>query len=110
MNNRPEPDDVDLFVGGIEPDPRAARETAKFIEEYKKRPDYPLEVEEAKRLLAAIGIDPRTYGIPDSQALLEHWHQCVAKLHAAGRSATNGREGDQEDIELPAGSPRENPD
>ena len=36
--NRPEPDDVELFVGGVEPDVRSALETARFIEEYKKRP------------------------------------------------------------------------
>jgi hypothetical protein len=110
MNHRPEPDDVDLFVGGVEPDPQASRETAEFIEEYKKRPDFPREAEEARRLLAAIGINPETYGMPDAQALLEHWHRCVAKLHAADHRATNGTERDEADIEPATGSSRKNPD
>jgi hypothetical protein len=33
-----EPDDVELFVGGLEPDAGAAAETARLIEEYKKWP------------------------------------------------------------------------
>jgi hypothetical protein len=110
MNHRPEPDDVDLFVGGVEPDPLAFQKTAEFIAEYKKRPDFPREAEEARRLLAAIGIDPETYGIPDAQALLEHWHRCVAKLHAADHRATNGTPGDEADRELATGSTRKNPD
>ena len=78
MSNLPEPDDVDLFVGGVEPDARSSIETARIIEEYKKRPDYPLEAEEAERVLAALGINARDYGMQDAKSLLEHWHGCVA--------------------------------
>ena len=56
MSHRPEPDDVDLFVGGVEPDTQSALETERFIEEYKKRPGHALEAEEAERILAAFGI------------------------------------------------------
>jgi hypothetical protein len=57
MSNRPEPDDVDLFVEGVELDARSAIETARTFEELKKRPDYPLEVGEAKRILDTLGIN-----------------------------------------------------
>src|SRR5229473_1305681 len=78
-----EPDDVDFFVGGIEPDARASAGTERFIEEYKNRPDFSAEVEDAERTLAALGINVRDYGMKDAQSLLEHWRRCVAKLHKA---------------------------
>ena len=80
MSKRPEPDDVDLFVGGVIPDADAVRETARFIKEYKERADYPAEVEEAERILAALGVQPSDYGTPDAAALLDHWRECVADL------------------------------
>lgn len=80
MSKRPEPDDVDLFIGGVAPDAEAALETARFIEEYKERPGHPAEVEEAERILAALGVQPSEYGTPDAAALLDHWRECVADL------------------------------
>jgi len=72
MSNRPEPDDVDLFVGGVQSDARSSIETSRVIEEHKKRPDYPLEAEEAERVLAALGINPCDYGMQDAKSLLKH--------------------------------------
>jgi hypothetical protein len=98
MSRLSEPDDVDFFVGGAEPDPRASTETARIIEEYKRRPDYRLEVDEAGRVLAALGIDARDYGMQDAQSLLDHWHRCVTDLLADDLAETNGRSIDQENI------------
>jgi len=107
MSNRPEPDDVDLFVGGVEPNARSAIETARFIEEYKKRPDYPLEVKEAERILADLGINPSDYGTQDAESLLKHWHGCVAELRKADLGGTNGPGVDKEDGVVGSGFPRE---
>ena len=107
MSNRPEPDDVDLFVGGVEPDARSSIETSRIIEKYKKRPDYPVEAEEAQRILAALGINARDYGMQDAKSLLEHWHGCVAELLKADLDGTNGPGVDKEDIEVSSGFPRE---
>ena len=51
-------DEVDIFVGGVEPDPDALSETSRFIALYKQRPAYQAELEEAKKILADLGIDP----------------------------------------------------
>jgi hypothetical protein len=83
LASKSEPDDVDVFVGGIEPDASAPAATARFIEEYKKRPDYRVEAEEAERILAVLGINFRDYGMTSAQSLLEHWHRCVADLREA---------------------------
>jgi hypothetical protein len=109
MSNRPEPDDVDLFVGGVQADPQASSETSRIIEEYKLRADYPLELEEAERVLAALGISPRDYGMPDAKSLLEHWQGCVADLLKADHGATNGTSVANEDIPVGTKSPREEP-
>lgn len=90
MSKLPDPEDIDVFVGGVEPEPAAAIETERIIEEYKKRPDHPLKVEEAKRRLAALGIDAPDYGVPDARSLLEHWEKCVAELHQREPRETNG--------------------
>ena len=95
MNKLPEPDDVDFFVGDVEADPTASAETARMIEEYKKRPDYPIEAEQAKRMLAALGIDARDYGMQDAQSLLDHWRRCVADLSEADLRQTNGASEDK---------------
>lgn len=44
----------------------------RFIEEYKNRPDYHIETENAERLLAALGINFRDHGTKNTQALLDH--------------------------------------
>jgi hypothetical protein len=106
MSNRPEPDDVDLFVGGVEPDARASIETAKAIEAYKRRSDYPFKAEEAERILAA-GINARDYGIQGPKSLLEHWHGCVAELRKADLGGTNGTGVGKEDIGVSSGLPSE---
>ena len=82
MSKRSEPDDVEFFVGGVEPGDGASIETARIIEEYKKRPDYPIEAEEAERLLAALGIKTRDSGMQDARSLLDHWRRCVDDLKA----------------------------
>jgi hypothetical protein len=111
MSRISEPDDVDFFVGGIEPDARASAETARFIEEYKKRPDYSVEAEDAERILAALGINVRDYGMKDAQSLLEHWRRCVAKLHKAdlgeAPEATVEQEPHGEDVPATADLPKE---
>jgi hypothetical protein len=109
MNNGREPDDVDLFVGGVEPDARAALETAKFIEEYKKRPDYPLEAEEAEQILATLGIKARDYGMPDAKSLLDHWRGCAKELMEVDLGGTDGGSVDNKGIGVGSGLPREKP-
>ncbi|MGO9464102.1 MAG: hypothetical protein ACLQVF_08085 [Isosphaeraceae bacterium] len=92
MANRPEPDDVDLFLGGVACDAESVKDRARIIEGYKNRPDYPFEAEEAERILAALGIEARDYGMQDAKALLDHWHRCVAELFKpdSGGSGTTG--------------------
>ena len=58
---------MDFFVGGIEADPEASAETVRFIEEYKKGPDYRLEAEDAERILSDLGINVRDYGLEHAQ-------------------------------------------
>jgi len=58
MGERTDSDEVDIFVGGIEPDPDSLVETSRFIAAFKQRPDYQAKVEEAKKILADLGIDP----------------------------------------------------
>jgi len=48
MSKISEPDDVDFFVGGVEPGAEASGETVRFIEEYKSRRDYGVELEDAE--------------------------------------------------------------
>ncbi len=90
MGNRPEPDDVDLFLGGVASDAESAKDTARIIEEYKNRPDYSFEAEEAERILAALGIKARDYGMQDAKALLDHWHRCVAELLKPDSGGSDG--------------------
>src|SRR5262245_31677449 len=97
MSKLPEPDDVEFLVGGVAPDAGVSSETTRLIEEYKKRPDYPFEAEEAERILAALGINARAYGSQDARSLLEHWHGCVAELIKADLRGTNGTGDDKED-------------
>ncbi len=98
MSKLPEPDDVDCFVGGVEPDARTSIETVRFIEEYKKRPDYPPELEEAERILADLGISARVYGMQDAKSLLDHWHRCIHDLQKADLGDKQGGSADQEVI------------
>src|SRR5437867_2887262 len=93
MDKLPEPDHVNFIIGGIEPDPQASIETLRAIEEYKRRPTYRLESEEAERILAEAGIDFRCYGMQDAKSLLEHWHRCIADLPETGRGDANGDNG-----------------
>jgi hypothetical protein len=93
-----EHDDVAFFVGGVEPDERASIETARMIEEYKKRPDYRFETEEAARILAALDINPRDYGIEDAKSLLDYWHRCVGDLLKADLGDNHEERVDQENI------------
>jgi len=98
MSKLPEPDDVDCFVGGVEPDARTSIETVRFIEEYKKRPDYPPELEEAERILADLGISGRIYGMQDAKSLLDHWHRCIHDLQKADLGDNHGGRADQENL------------
>jgi predicted signal transduction protein with EAL and GGDEF domain len=98
MSKRPEPENVEFFVGGVEPDATASLETARAIEAYKRRPDYHLEAEEAERILASLGIHPRDYGMQDAKSLLDNWHHCVADLLKADRGETPVAQVDQENI------------
>jgi hypothetical protein len=90
MNEKLNRCDVDEFVGGVPPDATAYEKTARFIEEYKKDPNYRFETEEAERILAALGINAQDYGMPDAKSLLEHWNACIADLEKADSDGTNG--------------------
>ena len=98
MFERTEPDDVELFVVGVESDGEASIETARFIEEYKNRPGYASEVEEAKQILAALGINAPDYGLQGPKALLEHWRRCVDDLRKAELGQNNGARVEPETI------------
>ena len=100
MIKLPEPDDVDLFVGGVEPGAGTSIETVRFVEECKKRPDYPCEAGEPEQILASLGNDPRDYGKLAAKSLLDHWQCCVADLVKVEIGETNGRTADQENIPL----------
>ena len=54
-------------------------ETSRISDEYKKRPDYPLEAEEAERVLATLGTNVCDYGMLDAKSLLEDWHGSVCR-------------------------------
>jgi hypothetical protein len=97
MGKLTEPDDVDIFVGGVQPDAAASAETERFIDEYKKRPDYLLKAEAAEQILAAIGIKAPDYGMPDAVSLLEHWRTCVADLAEADAGQANESRMDKDD-------------
>jgi hypothetical protein len=97
MSNRPEPDDVDLFVGGVKPDATPSIETSRIIEQYKKRPDYPSEAAEAERILAALGINDCDQGMHDGKSLLNRWRVCVAELRKVELNGTNGTGVDRQD-------------
>ena len=87
MNRLSEPHDVDFTIGDSECEPLDANETLRVIEEYKSRPEYLEELQEAKRILSAIRIDSRSYGVPDAKALLDHWRMCGADLDRDRRGA-----------------------
>ena len=80
MGKLPEPDDVDFIVAGGDSDPKSLQETIDFIREYKDREEYAAEVQQAKTILDALGIDCREYGMDDPNALLDHWKRCVSDL------------------------------
>src|SRR5690348_8518379 len=103
MNKLPEPDDVDFVVGDIPPADRASIETERFIEAYKRRPEYRLEAEQAARILDALGIEARDDGMPDAEALLDHWRRCIAELSQPGPGEADRR--DAERTTEPQGDP-----
>ena len=84
MDKQIESDEVDIFVGGVEPEADALSETSRFIALYKQQPTYQAELEEARKILADLGIDPPSYGMPDAKSLLDHWHRCIADLTGNG--------------------------
>jgi len=107
MGELSEPDDVDFFVGDVEPDPEAAFETAQAIEEYKRRPEYREEAERAKQILADLGIHVPDYGLEDAQKLLDHWQRCVADLRKGDYSAIRKSNVDPENLGASSGLPSE---
>ena len=86
----PEPDDVDFSIGEVQPEPLASIETKKAIEEYRRRPIYKVEAEEAERILAEIGIDYRGHGMNDAKTLLESWQKRIAELPEANPHDLDG--------------------
>lgn len=80
MDKRTNSDEIDVFVEGVESDPRVLSETSRFIAHHKQRPAYQAELEEARKILADAGIDPSDDGMPDAKSLLDHWHRCIADL------------------------------
>ncbi|KAJ3057592.1 hypothetical protein HK102_011031 [Quaeritorhiza haematococci] len=89
MTRRPEPEGVDFSIGDVGPDPGSDAATIRAIAERKRRPGYPLEAEEAERILAEIGVDFRDHGMRDAQSLLDHWHRCVEDLDADPEQSGN---------------------
>jgi len=87
MDKRNGSNEVDLFVGGVDPDPDSLIETSRLIAANKQRPDYQNKLEEAKKILTDAGIDPLTYGMPDAKSLLDHWHRCIADLTGNGAAS-----------------------
>ncbi len=102
MSRLSEPDDVDFFVGGVEPDPTASIETARLIEEFKGRPDYRSEAKEAERILAALDKDARDHGMQDAESLLDHWRRCVTDLLGDDLARTNDGSSDRKEISVGA--------
>jgi hypothetical protein len=84
MDKRIDCDEVDILVGGVEAEPDALSETSRFIAIYKQQPAYQAELEEAKKILADLGIDPNAHGMPNAKSLLDHWHHCIANLTSNG--------------------------
>ncbi len=84
MDKRIDSDEVDILVGGVEPEPDALSKTSRFIALYKQQPAYQTELEEAKKILADLGIGPNMYGMPNAKSLLDHWHNCIADLARDG--------------------------
>jgi hypothetical protein len=80
MGERTDSDEVDLFVGDADPDPDSLLETSRFIAAYKQKPGYQAKVEEGKKILADLGIDSQSHGMPNAKSMLDHWHQCIADL------------------------------
>jgi len=109
MSNQPEPVDVDFFVGGVDPDTTSSIETARMIEEYKKRPDYPLECEEAEQMLAALGIPYRDCGVQARGSSLEHSERSVSDLPEDVFEESNGEGVDHEDLGVNSAFRPENP-
>lgn len=85
-----EPDDVDFFVNGGSPTPEEVEETERAIEEYKRRPGYRAEIEEAERTLARLGIELGERGRQRAEALYEHWLRVRAELEAEDGVGANG--------------------
>lgn len=77
-------EEVEICVGGVEDTPDALSRTTQFIAAYKQRPAYQFDTEEARKILADLGIDPHAYGMPDAKSLLDHWHRCIAELTGNG--------------------------
>ncbi len=65
---------------------------------YKKRSDYPLELEEAERILASLGMSAQFTGVQDAKSLLDHWHRCIHDLQKADLGDNHGGRADQENI------------
>ena len=97
MTLPPEPDDIDFFVGGVEPEPGADEETARYIKELKSRPEHRAEVEEARKILDAFYARNPDHKIPNPKLLLAHWHRTVADLlEAQVEAEKNGTNGVQQ--------------
>ncbi len=91
MDEKTSSDEVDLFVDGVAPDSDSPVEASRFIAAYKQRPDYQAKVEEAKKILADLGIKPHDHGMANAKSLLEHWHQCIADLTGNGAQRAHAR-------------------
>jgi hypothetical protein len=93
MLERPEPDDVDEFVGGVEPDPESDAQMLEAIAESKRRPDYPAILAESARILSEMGAENLARGQKIPGSTVEHWQQCIDDLARRGSASTaDGRE------------------
>ena len=88
MGKLSEPKAVDFVVVESDSDQESVRRTTEIIEQDKQRPGADERRIQAEQILASVGIDPRTCGMDDPQALLDHWRRCVGDLT---RQSVNGQ-------------------
>jgi hypothetical protein len=80
MGRLPEPDEVDIIVDGRDYDPASHQETIEFIKQYKSRPEYAAELQQAKETLEALRMNSPNYQPVDPAELLAQWHRRVEEL------------------------------
>ena len=112
MPDRPDCDDIDLFVGGVTPEPGSHDELLKAIVESRSRPEHAAQLREAARILSEIGAERLASGMNVLGSTAERWQQCIDDLARKGSaSAAVGREVPKsaEAVTVAVASPRTHP-